>query len=104
MFQPDPATQQKLTLPPSPAERRRIRRASVLAGTYFALMFLAGDVASRLGWWRGLPWIQTQTPGPLTGPWWLRAAAVSLAAGAMFGYLLGKRLRFPDTPPGRTDA
>src|SRR5687767_10837451 len=103
MIRPDPETQLKLRIPPSPAERRRIRRACVLAGVGFALFFLISFGTSRLGIWRDLPWLQTAAPGPFTPGWWLRSSGLALAAGLIFGYLLSKTLRLPHTPPEGND-
>ena len=84
--------------PPTPAERRRIRRAAVWCGVGFGagMFFLA--LISRLGCLRGTPWLQLDAPGPLDAGLWLRDGGTCLAGGLGFGYIFGKLLRFPDTP------
>jgi hypothetical protein len=67
-------------------------------------MFLFDGMASRYGIYHNLPWLQMDAPGPLTFSWWLRFGGLSLAAGAMFGFLLSKMLRFPNTPTAGSDA
>ena len=90
--------------PPNPAERRRIRRVSIMCGVGVASLFLIDGVIGRVGALKQLPWLQITEPGSLDPAWWVHQAAISLVTGVAFSYIFSKMLRFPNTPTDKSAA
>ena len=84
--------------PPDPAERRRIRRASIRFGAGIAAFFLVWIWIAHAVPLRPGPWSLPGAPDPFSLAWVRAYVPVVLLAGVACGFLYSRVVRVPEAP------